>query len=341
MNAPRDKIIPILLIVVVLIGAQTAGSNAKATKRFPRITAMSGTGQLTPQADTKPFTFVVFGDSQGEDGPPTLAAIYNDMKTLPDPKPAFAVSLGDIIVGEPTPPINTASIVQELNSALALAKGAGVPIFNAPGNHEMDDRLANYTEKPIPQMREAYVKVVAPAYGSFDYGNSHFIILNTEDLPPKGMVGPGPGKEFSYVGRIQLRQLKADLDANKDKTHVFVAMHYPIYAWAPAQDNLYGESRRALIDLFAKYSNISYVLASHEHQYYNPYDPNNVMTVPIFTAGGPTRYLISGGAGAPFWASQPGQPPIQPQPWAFHHYLLFEVNGATVTVTIERVNPKP
>jgi hypothetical protein len=69
------------------------------------------------------------------------------------------------------------------------------------------------------------------------------------------------------------------------------------------------------------------VLASHEHQYYNPYDPNNVMTVPPFTAGGPTRYLVSGGAGAPFWADQPDQPPIQPQPWAFHHYLLFEEKG--------------
>ena len=295
MNATRHKNIPNLLIVVALIGAQTAGINAKATKRFPRITAMSGTGKLAPQADTKPFTFVVFGDSQGEEGPPTLAAIFNDIKTLPDPKPAFAVSLGDIIVGEPTPPINTASIVQELNSALSLARGAGIPIFNAPGNHEMDDRLPNSTEKPIAQMRDAYVKVVAPAYGSFDYGNSHFVILNTEDLPPKGMVGPGPGKEFSYIGRLQLAQLKADLDANKDKTHIFVAMHYPIYAWSPARDNLYGESRQALIELFAKYSNISYVLASHEHQYYNPYDPNNVLTVPPFTAGGPTRYLVSGG----------------------------------------------
>ena len=124
--------------------------------------------------------------------------------------------------------------------------------------------------------------------------------------------------------------LKADLDANQDKKHIFIAMHYPIHAHDPARDNLFGASRQALIGVFRKYSNISFVLASHEHQFYNPQDPNNVTTVAPFQAGDPTRYLISGGAGAPFYQGGP-------QPWAFHHYLLFQVDGSNVTVTINRV----
>ena len=106
-------------------------------------------------------------------------------------------------------------------------------------------------------------------------------------------------------------------------------MHYPIHPLNPKRDSLYGESRQALIELFAKYSNISYVLASHEHYFYNPFDETNVSTVPVFRAGGPTRYLISGGAGASFWDPS--------QIWAFHHYLVFQVSGEAVNVTIKRL----
>ncbi len=167
--------------------------------------------------------------------------------------------------------------------------------------------------------------MVGPTYGSFDFGNSHFIVLNTEDVPPPGVQGPGPDseEEFSYISDLQFSQLKVDLDANKGKKHIFMAMHYPIHAHDPARDELFGESRTKLMKLLANYSNISYVVASHEHIFFNPQDPNNVTTVAPFTVGQPTQYLVSGGAGAPFWHGGP-------QPWAFHHYLLFEVQGAHV-----------
>ena len=295
---------------------------------------MKGTGTLQPE-DTNPFSFVAFGDSQGETNHPTLKAIFKDLETV-TPKPSFALSLGDIIRGEPSATDDfTAQIEKHLGDALELNKLAGIPVFNAPGNHEMDDWIAT-EEKPSKRMRAAYETVVGPTYGSFDYGNSHFIVLNTEDIPPPGMEGPSPeqlkaGMEFSYIGKAQLAWLQGDLDANKDKQHIFIAMHYPIYAQHPKRDNLFGESRTALIDLFAKYSNISFVLASHEHQYYNSLDPENYDMVAPFKSGDPTQYLISGGAGASM--------KYFPLPGGFHHYLLFEVDGENVSVTIKRIPP--
>lgn len=294
--------------------------------------AMKGTGIL-PTKETNSFSFVAFGDSQGETGHPTLKAIFKDVKTL-TPEPSFAISLGDIIHGEPSATDDfTTQIEKHLEDALKLNRLAGIPVFNAPGNHEMDDWIAN-EEKPSKRMRLAYERIVGPTYGSFDYGNSHFIVLNTEDVPPPGMEGPSPeqlkaGMEFSYIGKTQLAWLQSDLDANKHKQHIFIAMHYPIYAQHPQRDNLFGESRTALIDLFKKYSNISFVIASHEHQYFNSLDPENHETVAPFKSEDPTQYMISGGAGASM--------EYFPLPGGFHHYLLFEVDGENVSVTIKRI----
>ncbi|MGY8654182.1 MAG: metallophosphoesterase family protein [Verrucomicrobiia bacterium] len=334
MKTPQNKTLQLLFTAAFLLSALPLAGRAQTSKELPPMASMRGTGSPVAPVNPKKFSFVVFGDSQGQENHPTLRAIYKDMKTAASPSPALALCLGDIIRGEPTAPFQSKAIEKQLQYSLKWAKRAGIPVYNAPGNHEMDDvvSLNPYTEMPSLQMRLAYEKVIGPTYGAFDYGNSHFIILNTEDVPPPGVPGPPPGSEleFSYIGTNQLAQLEADLNANKGKKHIFIAMHYPMYAHDPARDQLYGESRTALVNMFAKYSNIAFVVASHEHIYYNPKDPNNVTTVAPYAAGDPTRHLISGGAGAPFWQGGP-------QPWAFHHYLLFEIDGGNVTVTIKRV----
>jgi Calcineurin-like phosphoesterase len=319
-------------IIIVFLSIITACSQPHATKALPSITPMAGTGKLVQPQNPDKFNFVIFGDSQGQEDHPTLRAIFKDMDSVSNPGPSFAISLGDIIRGEPIYPFKSGPIEEHLQYALKIAKLAGVPVFNAPGNHEMDDVVSTnpWTEMPSKQMHDAYEKVIGPASGSFDFGSSHFIVINTEDVPPPGMKPPEPPMEFSYIGKAQLAGIKTDLDANRNKTHIFIVMHYPIHAFDPSRDNLYGESLQALLNMFKNYKNISFVVASHEHQYFNPRDPNNVTTIQQFTAGDSTRYLVSGGAGAPFYNGQPGL-------WAFHHYLLFEVNGSNVNVTIHRV----
>src|SRR5256885_9090101 len=73
-----------------------------------------------------------------------------------------------------------------------------------------------------------------PAYGAFDYGNSHFIALNTEDVggPPAPTPTATPEKKLKldpgFVSPQQLKLLKSDLEANKAKAHIFDVMHHPI-----------------------------------------------------------------------------------------------------------------
>ncbi len=291
---------------------------------LPPLTAMKGTGTLIPSRADR-ITFAVFGDSQGGDeARAIISRIFGEIRDYQPSRPAFAFCLGDIVKGkDPQDPAKY--IRQKFAEYLQLAGTAGVPVFNAPGNHEMDDR----NDIPSERMHKIYKESVGTSYGAFDYGNSRFIALNTEDVPPAGTPSPPDGIEFSYIGDMQFKQLDADLDANKDKTHIFIMMHYPMKPQRP-QDSLNPNSLKKLSTILAKYDNISYILASHEHLFYNPQDPDNVTDVEPFKAGDPTRYLISGGAGAGIY--------VPAEKGGFHHYLLFDVDGNNVSVKIHRID---
>ncbi len=315
----------------VLLTACASGPLRDSGARLPTLDPIPGTGSLPAATDVDRFSFVAFGDPMETPQPTqTLRTIFREIHEM-QPRPAFAFSLGDIIQGEPTEPIDCRKIAENLRAFLRIARTGGVPVFNALGNHELDD----VKDIPSARMLQIYERIVGPDYGSFDYGNSHFIALNTSEVPPPGTppppkAAPGQmGQEFSYLSPRQFARLRADLDANRDKTHVFIGMHYPLKPLI-AIDQLYPpRTARALVELFAKYPNVSYVLASHEHLYFNPQSPSNLTDVPPFTAGQPARYLVSGGAGAPIW--------VKPSQGGFHHYLIFHVDGPKVTVTMKKV----
>ena len=77
-----------------------------------------------------------------------------------------------------------------------------------------------------------------------------------------------------------------------------------------------------------EHGNIKFVLASHEHEFYNPQDPDNFTTIGLDNADFP-YYLVSGGAGAPM--SHLNDPE---HPGEFYHYLVFDVDGSDISVTI-------
>lgn len=96
-------------------------------------------------------------------------------------------------------------------------------MFLAPGNHEMDVRIPAEGQKHrreigSPQMEALFRKNMglpqrAPIYGAFSYGNSRFILLNSEEIPPQGTkrsphAQVGAGGEFNldpgFVSETQL-----------------------------------------------------------------------------------------------------------------------------------------
>jgi hypothetical protein len=132
-----------------------------------------------------------------------------------------------------------------------------------------------------------------------------------------------------------MKLLASDLEANKDKAHIFVFMHHPI---KPARkgSRLNKENADELEALFANYPNVSFVIAAHEHLYYNA--SGNTLNPASRTnpsSGGP-GYLVSGGAGAPL---DHCPNPSSKNCSATYHYLVFEVSGNTVKAKVVIISP--
>jgi 3',5'-cyclic AMP phosphodiesterase CpdA len=263
--------------------------------------------------------------------------IFDAAKTM-SPAPAFVLWTGDTISGK-----STTNLEAEYDEFFKLAKRAGVPVFNAPGNHEMDKS----DNTPDKAMKDAYLKFINPknkpsvfTYGAFSYGNSRFIALDSENEPSSQKKAT---REITFaeaeakseapgaITKEQIDLLDADLAAAKKNNlkHVFIFMHHPMVAYS-SKDGLDADSVAKLQKIFARHHNVDYVVSGHEHLYYYPGDKkkpgNHKKLVPPPSRTDPSKalpvYIVSGGGGAPLKDVPAG---------SIFHYLVFNVDGATVT----------
>lgn len=317
-----------------------------STSGLPVLSPVPQTGQLNDQPSATHFYFVAAGDNRPADSglpqPATLSAILKDAQQY---QPAFFLWGGDIIYGHEDHRKKLESQYQEFFTIAQLAKA---PVFNAPGNHEMDTVQKTATAKietPDAKLHEVYIAAMnyttgGPAYGAFNYGNSRFIALDTEEVgaPPTPTPSPTPGEKLKldpgYVSPQQIASLTQDLEANKAKAHIFVFMHHPLMP-AKKKSGLNPAIAATLQALFKQYPNVSYVLASHEHLFFNAtgttLKPANRKDP---SPAGPS-YLVSGGAGAPLDSCPDGAANCE----SSNHYLVFEVDNDTVRAQMVRICP--
>lgn len=250
--------------------------------------------QLTG-TDTKEFSFIVFGDFRpSRRDIPYHEAFLKIMREIEMINPDFAVSTGDAYYGYGG---SFQRFKNEIEYFEAIARRLSTPFFNVIGNHELGGG----------GKREDYIRErFGNLYGSFDFGNSHFIILNTEEKGKEGMI----------MGE-QLEWLKKDLENNKEATNIFVFMHRPMYSIIDP-DLVFGksfrdrENRNYLHSLFKRFK-VKAVFAGHEHLYSE-------------TIIDGIRYVVTGGGGSPLYQS--------PKGGGFFHYIIVNVRGDDVTLDL-------
>jgi hypothetical protein len=315
--------------------------HAETAAGFPPLPPVPNTGQLQNQPSSTKFCFIAAGDNRPAEEnlpqPQVLTQIFNDAQRF---KPIFFLWSGDIIYGHEDHRKKLEKQYKEFFGIAALAK---VPVFNSPGNHEMDTMTKTATEKietPDKKLQDYYLEFMkfpgkAPPYGAFDYGNSRFIAVDTEEVggpSPSPTSTPASGKKLKldpgFVSDVQLGLLKHDLEANKAKAHIFVFMHHPIMP-AKSSSGLYPPNAAALQALFKNYPNVSYVIAAHEHLYFNTTGAGLTDPAP----SGPS-YVISGGAGAPLDKCPDS---ATANCVSANHYLVFRVDGDAVTLELDQV----
>jgi hypothetical protein len=296
--------------------------------------------------DASSFTFVVAGDNRpaksGDPQPATLTAIVTAIQGM---KPAFALWSGDTISGKK--PNDAKKMKKEYKEFLGIVRGAGVPVFAAPGNHELNGKpKAQSCPKAIDQpdpsgnLLNDWEASMGVPFGVFRYGNSAFVSINTDDTVGAGVTIPPCGYN-GYVGPGQLAALSATLAglaADKSVAHIFVFMHRPLEASPVDPDSQLAAASRdplkAILEDTAKIPNLSFIFASHQHLFYF-HDKDKPYQTGPFTrtdpAGTKPAYVISGGAGAPLTKK------ATPATGGYHNYLVVQVKGAEVTVTVHQV----
>jgi len=159
---------------------------------------------------------------------------------------------------------------------------ANSSMFFAAGNHESgSNALANYFNYTLPLTAQSQ-DVVDGMYFSFNYGNAHFIVLNTNDANASGL------------GAKQLTWLKNDLSANKNAKWKFVLMHKSIFSGGShSTDSEVVAMRNQLVPLFAD-NGVNIVFGGHDHTYTSTHLLDANGNVQQSSSGGSAQYTGEG-----------------------------------------------
>jgi 3',5'-cyclic AMP phosphodiesterase CpdA len=259
------------------------------------------------------ITFIVAGDNRptAKDAPVprVLDAIFSEIRMI---HPDFVLWTGDTVYGY----CDTEEELRgELERFIHAARETGVPIFNAPGNHEIhfdEGHCYSPDGTPVKSCKGAcaerlFVRTFGgPLYGSFDYAGAHFVAIDAE-------------KDTNKVPDDEMSWLEIDLKRAAPKP-VFVFGHTELYSSPLIDDDQRNThepigNRDALHDLFRR-TTVKVVFSGHEHLYWreSAIDHDGI------------DYFVTGGAGAPFYA--------QPQSGGFSHYVLVRLSAGKISYRV-------
>ena len=242
-----------------------------------------------PPPGTPNWRMVVYGDNRSN--PVTHARNVEQIMRL---DPGLVINTGDLVAaGSRYEQWKT----QYFDPLRGLAEH--VALFPCLGNHEQNAiHYYNYHSLPDEQ---------GEVYYSFDYGNAHFIALNSNarDAP-------------FQRGDPQTEWLIADLEAHRDATWTFVFFHHPLFR-AHATRGVTPQ-RWVWQPIFDQYG-VDLVITGHDHHYMRSYPIGKYRGEP----GRGVYHLISGGGGAPTY-------PMTPKAHAAsrrrtHHITAIDVMG--------------
>lgn len=201
---------------------------------------------LKKQEEQRDFQVLVFGDPQvyteEELGYFTKGIIQDIGDTSPF---AFGLSLGDLVGDDLTlHPLYKREI-----------KKLGLPWYNVMGNHDL-----NYDVKDDRYSDETFEQNFGPNNYSFNYGNTHFIVLDN-------IIYPHPVTGKGYLGGFredQLQFVENDLKlVPKDKL-IVVAYHIPLFLNDRSSSHFRPEDQQRFMDLLSAFPH-TLSLSAHTH----------------------------------------------------------------------------
>jgi hypothetical protein len=240
-----------------------------------------------PPASAEGFDFVVTGDTHSNRQLVYQTDIFKLMiREWNLLKLAFAIEVGDLVLGG-----SANNVPPQWDLFQKTIAECRVPYFSAPGNHDISDALSE----------RLWLERMGPTYYAFSYGNTRFIILDTEEVDA-----------LDVISDAQFAWLKRELETTKAK-NILIFMHQPYFESYddPGKiDEVWAKRWKRMADLFHGHP-VRAVFAGHNHGYRD------------FGVRDGVHYVICAG-GASF-----GQGSVPEG--RFNHYLLVRVRGEDVS----------
>jgi hypothetical protein len=257
---------------------------------IPGSPARKGSFKTAP-AGPQPFEFVVFGDTRSRHD------VHQHVvkALLQHSKPEFVLHSGDLVADGSDSGLWPFffDIEKDLLNRAAF--------FPALGNHERNSR--DFYE---------FFQVGATPYYSFNWGNAHFIVMNSDIGNAASSVA---ARETFW--KEQTQWLEEDLKASQGAAFRFlIAHHPPISAVTKRQD---GNPRMvALMPMLEQYK-VTAGFFGHDHNYQH-YLKNGI------------HYVVSGGGGAPLYDVGTPADGITQKVASTEHFVRIRVDGKAAHV---------
>ncbi|MFH1183156.1 MAG: metallophosphoesterase [Candidatus Moraniibacteriota bacterium] len=264
----------------------------------------------TPAASTDDnFTFAVIGDTQRFNAGKKNGGLQKAVEGIGRKKAAFGIAMGDL--SSSCYGGNKCTNKWKKWKKIVLAD---IPqIYPVMGNHDQTNHKADTVWRKVFDLPTNGPDDFKEIVYSFDYGNSHFVILNSGTT--------------NSINKEQRDWLEQNLDSNQ-KENTFVFFHEP--AW-PASDKI-GESldvhpseRNALWEIFDQH-NVTAIFSGHEHMY-----SRRQITASQFTGADNNIYQFIVGNTNSFRHGKPRRERVDFY-FTNKNYAIVQVNGREITV---------
>ena len=193
---------------------------------------------LRKQEEPDKFRAILFGDTQSrnvEEVEYMTHDVIAQVVARDAHGAAFGVTLGDIVFDD-------LDVFEPHNQAIALI---GIPWYNVIGNHDL-----NFDAHDDEHSDETFESIYGPSYYSFDYGPTHFMVL--DDVTWVGAKDGQRGRYYGGLGERQMEFIRNDLADVPEDQLIVLLMHIPLTGVEDRQE-LYRliEQRPAAVSLSA------------------------------------------------------------------------------------------